>query len=42
MGPFFFALSALTGLVFLNSIAIRLQDLLGKGLSVSVVGEFLL
>lgn len=40
-GPFLFSLVALTGLVFLNSIAIRLQDLIGKGLPAEAVLEFL-
>jgi lipopolysaccharide export system permease protein len=41
-GPFLFAFSALTGLLFLNAVAIRMDDLVGKGLPWSVIGEFLL
>ena len=40
-GPFFFALTALTGLLFLNAVALRLEDLAGKGLSFDVILEFL-
>lgn len=40
--PFFFALSALTGLLFLNAVARRMEDLAGKGLSADVVVDFLL
>ena len=42
IGPFFFAFSALTGLLFLNAIAQRMGDLVGKGLAWSVIGEFML
>ena len=41
-GPFFFALGALTGLLFLNAIAQRLQFLAGKGLGWRVIGEFMM
>ena len=41
-GPFLFAFSALTGLLFLNAVARRMGDLVGKGLDWSVIGEFLL
>ena len=41
-GPFLFALSALTGLLFLNAVAQRMDDLVGKGLGWSVIGEFML
>ena len=41
-GPFLFAFSALTGLLFLNAVAQRMDDLVGKGLAWSVIGEFLL
>jgi lipopolysaccharide export system permease protein len=41
-GPFLFAFSALTGLLFLNAVAMRMDDLVGKGLPWSVIGEFLL
>jgi len=41
-GPFVFALGALTGLLFLNAIAQRLQLLAGKGLGWRVIGEFML
>lgn len=40
-GPFLFALGALTGLLFLNAVAQRLNLLVGKGLGWEVVGEFL-
>lgn len=42
IGPFIFALSAVTGLLFLNAVAQRLEDLAGKGLGLGVIGEFLL
>ncbi len=42
LGPFLFALSALTGLLFLNAVALRMEDLAGKGLTWNVIGEFLL
>src|SRR5690606_2983216 len=42
VGPFLFALTALTGLLFVNAIAQRLQDLMGKGLTRDVVLEFML
>lgn len=38
--PFVFALSALTGIMLLNQIAKRLQDLIGKGLPWTVILEF--
>lgn len=41
VGPFLFALSALTGLLFLNAVAQRLEDLAGKGLGWDVISEFL-
>lgn len=41
LGPFLFALSVLTGLLFVNAIARRFEDLAGKGLPVSVIIEFL-
>ena len=41
VGPFVFALTALTGLLFVNAIAQRLQDLMGKGLTRDVVLEFM-
>lgn len=41
-GPFLFALGSLTGLLFLNAIAQRLQFLAGKGLGWRVIGEFML
>ena len=31
LGPFLFALTAITGLLFLNAVAQRLEDLTGKG-----------
>ena len=41
-GPFLFAFTALTGLLFLNAVAQRMEDLVGKGLAWSVIGEFML
>ncbi len=40
LGPFLFSLSAITGLIFLNGIAQRMDGLVGKGLSWNVIGEF--
>jgi len=42
VGPFLFAFTAVTGLLFLNAVAQRLEDLVGRGLEWSVVGEFML
>ncbi len=42
LGPFIFALSAVTGLLFLNAVAQRLETLAGKGLGLGIIGEFLL
>ncbi|MSR22998.1 MAG: YjgP/YjgQ family permease [Gemmatimonadetes bacterium] len=42
VGPFFFAFTAVTGLLFLNAVAQRVEDLAGRGLELSVVGEFML
>jgi lipopolysaccharide export system permease protein len=39
LGPFLFALFALTGILFVNTVARRYQDLAGKGLPLSVVLE---
>jgi lipopolysaccharide export system permease protein len=39
IGPFLFALFALTGILFVNTVARRFQDLAGKGLPLSVVLE---
>ncbi len=41
LGPFLFSVSAITGLIFLNAVAQRIDGLVGKGLSWSVVFEFL-
>lgn len=41
VGPFFFALSALTGLLFLNAVAREMERLAGKGLPVEVILDFL-
>ncbi|MEX0980270.1 MAG: LptF/LptG family permease [Gemmatimonadota bacterium] len=41
VGPFVFALTALTALIFLNAVAQRLELLAGKGLSWTVIAEFL-
>lgn len=42
LGPFLFSLSAITGLIFVNAVAQRVDSLVGKGLPWSVIGEFLL
>jgi lipopolysaccharide export system permease protein len=42
VGPFLFAFTLLTGLLFLNTIAQRLDQLMGKGLPWSVLAEFAL
>src|SRR3954449_4857352 len=42
VGPFVFALSALTSLLLLQYIARKFGDLVGKGLSWQVITEFLL
>ena len=42
IGPFLFAFTALTGLIFLNAVALRLDDLAGRGLGLVVIGEFFL
>ena len=39
LGPFLFALGALTGLMILNQIARDFSDLVGKGLSWAIIGE---
>jgi lipopolysaccharide export system permease protein len=41
LGPFLFALSAITGLIFVNAIAQRVDSLVGKGLPWSVILDFL-
>lgn len=41
MGPFLFSLTAITGLIFLNAVAQRIEGLVGKGLPWTVVVEFL-
>ena len=41
LGPFLFALSAITGLLFINAIAQRVDSLVGKGLPWQVILEFL-
>ena len=41
MGPFLFALSAITAIIFLNSLSQRVGDLVGKGLPWTVVAEFM-
>ena len=41
IGPFLFALSGITALIFLNSLAQRVGDLVGKGLHWTVIVEFL-
>lgn len=41
LGPFLFALSAITGLIFLNAVAQRVDGLVGKGLPWTTVIDFL-
>lgn len=41
-GPFLFAFSLLTGLLFVNAIAQRLERLVGKGLPWDIIVEFVL
>lgn len=41
LGPFLFALSAITGLLFINAVAQRVDSLVGKGLPWQVIVEFL-
>ena len=41
VGPFLFAVTAITGLIFLNAVAQRIEGLVGKGLPWTVVVEFL-
>ena len=41
VGPFLFALTTITGLLFLNAVAQRLQDLTGKGLGWRPIVEFM-
>ncbi len=42
VGPFLFAFSAVTGLLFLNAIAQRMETLAGRGLGADIIGEFML
>ena len=42
IGPFLFSLSAITGLIVVNSVAQRVDALVGKGLPWTVLGEFVL
>ena len=41
VGPFLFALCTITGMIFLNAVAQRVNDLVGKGLPLQVIAEFL-
>lgn len=41
-GPFLFALGVLTGLLMINTVARRIEDLAGKGLPPSVIAEVFL
>lgn len=41
-GPFLFAVSVLTGLLFLNAVAQRMERLAGKGLGIDVFVDFML
>lgn len=40
LGPFLFAFGALTGVILINTVVMRLADLAGKGLPVRVLLEF--
>jgi lipopolysaccharide export system permease protein len=40
VGPFFFSLTALTSLLLLNYIAKQIDELVGKGLTAGVIGQF--
>ncbi|TVR62984.1 MAG: YjgP/YjgQ family permease [Gemmatimonadales bacterium] len=42
IGPFLFAFTAVTGLLFLNAVARALEDLVGKGLDPGIILEFML
>ncbi|MGW8266400.1 MAG: LptF/LptG family permease [Longimicrobiales bacterium] len=42
VGPFIFSLTLLTGLLFLNTVAQRLDQLIGKGLPWTVLAQFAL
>src|SRR5512142_413613 len=42
VGPFFFALTALTSILLINTIARQLEGLAGKGLPASVFVQFFL
>jgi lipopolysaccharide export system permease protein len=42
LGPFLFAFVAVTGLLFLNAVATRLEDLAGRGLEWAVISEFMI
>jgi lipopolysaccharide export system permease protein len=42
LGPFLFSLSVLTGLLLVNTVAKRFEDLAGKGLGVGVIAEVFL
>jgi lipopolysaccharide export system permease protein len=42
VGPLFFALTALASLLLLNYIAKQIDQLVGKGLSAGVIGQFFL
>jgi len=42
LGPFLFALAAITGLLFVNAVAQRVDSLVGKGLPWQVIVEFLI
>ena len=41
VGPFLFAFTTITGLLFLNTVAQRLEDLTGKGLDWTVIASFM-
>ncbi len=41
LGPFLFAFTTVTGLLFLNAVAQRMEEFAGKGLHWSVIAEFM-
>jgi lipopolysaccharide export system permease protein len=42
LGPFLFSLSVLTGLLLINTVAKRFEDLAGKGLGLGIIAEVFL
>jgi len=41
LGPFFFSLTALTGILFLNAVAMEMDKLSGKGLEWEIIAQFM-